>query len=86
MKDIHGMGLFLIFFSVLINFFFKIILLFCVYGYFACLCARAEMGAGQGPLFKRGPSECAREVLLVAATGDPSCQDLKGRPVQMPEY
>lgn len=39
---------------------------------------RPEVGGGQGPPFKRGPSECAQGVLLVAAAEDPSCQDLKG--------
>ena len=31
-------------------------------------------------------SKCAQEVLLVAAAEDVSCQDPKGRPVQMPEH
>lgn len=45
------------------------------------------MGGGQGsPFRKREPSECAQEVLLVTAPEDKSCPDLKGRPVQMPEY
>ena len=47
---------------------------------------RETWGGGQGPSFIREHSECAQEVLLVAAAEDISCQDPKGRPVQMPEY
>lgn len=44
-----------------------------------------KMKGGQDP-FKRKGSECAEEVLLVAAAEDVSCEDPKGRPVQTPEY
>lgn len=40
---------------------------------------------GRAP-FKRERSEQARVVLLVAAVEGISCQNSKGRPVQMPEY
>ena len=45
-----------------------------------------ETRGGQVPPFKGEHSECAQEVLLVAAAEDVSCPDLKGRSVQMPEY
>ena len=41
---------------------------------------------GQGSPFKREHSKCTQKMLLVAAAKDVSCQDLKGRPVQMPDY
>ena len=40
---------------------------------------------GQGPI-KREGSELAEQVLLVAAAEDLSCQNPKGRPVEMPEH
>ena len=45
-----------------------------------------EMGGGQGPPFNREHSVCAQEVLLLAAVEDLSCQEPRGRPVQMSEY
>lgn len=42
-----------------------------------------ETGGGRGPPFKR---EHVQEVPLVTAAEDASCQDLNGRPVQMPKY
>lgn len=41
---------------------------------------------GKAYPFKRECSECAQEVLLVTEAENISCQDLKGRPVQIPEY
>lgn len=43
-----------------------------------------EGGSGQGP-FKRECNECAQEMLLVVSAEDVSCQNPKGRPVQLPE-
>lgn len=34
----------------------------------------------------KGNSECAQEMLSVAAADDVSHRDPKGKPVQMPEY
>lgn len=45
-----------------------------------------EVGDEQGPPFIRELSECTHEGLFVAAAENVSCQDPKGRPVQMPEY
>ena len=47
---------------------------------------KEEKEVGQGPSFKREHSTGAQKVLLVAADEDVACEDLKGRPVQMPEY
>lgn len=44
------------------------------------------MGGGQGLPFKREHSERAEQVLLVAVAEDTSCQNPKGRPVQMPKF
>lgn len=48
--------------------------------------SRREETGRQRSRKKRERSECAPEVLLVAAAETVSCQDLKGRPVRMPEY
>ena len=47
---------------------------------------RREKGGGKGQFFIMECSKCAQGVLLVATAKDVSCQDPKGRPVQMPEY
>ena len=47
---------------------------------------RGKTRSGQSPHFKRAHRECAQEVLLVATAEDRSCQEPRGRPVQMPEY
>lgn len=41
---------------------------------------------GKAYPFKTEGRECAQEVPLVPEAEDISCQALKGRPVQMPEY
>lgn len=47
---------------------------------------KEEKEVGQGPSFKREHSKGTQKVLLVAAAVDGACEDLKGRPVQVPEY